>query len=108
MSYSKPLFLILIIIATIFEIGGDVLFKKWAIENKNLYFVIGFIIYIFAILALALSLKYGSLSKAISILTIINFVVIALVGLLIFKEDVSLLNKVGIALGVISVILIEV
>lgn len=104
---TKYLFLILVLIATALEISGDILFKKWSVENKNIFLTIGLIIYFFAIISLAFSLKYGPLSKAISILTILNFVVIALVGILIFKEDLSIINKVGIALGILSVILIE-
>jgi multidrug transporter EmrE-like cation transporter len=104
---SKYIFIILIIIATIFEIAGDILFKKWAIENRNIFLITGLIIYFASIFFLAFSLKFGMLSEAISILTILNFVVIALVGVLIFKEDLSIINKAGIALGILSVILIE-
>ncbi len=103
----KYLFISLILLATAFEIVGDILFKKWVIENRNAFLIIGLIIYFIGMGFLAFSLRYGELSKAISILTILNLVVIALVGLLIFKEDLSMINKIGIGLGVLSIILIE-
>ena len=56
----------------------------------------------------AYSLKYGHLSKAISIFAILNLVILVLVGVFIFKEDLSLTNKIGIILGIIGIILIEI
>jgi multidrug transporter EmrE-like cation transporter len=55
----------------------------------------------------AFSLRYEFLSKAISVFTVLNMVAIVLVGVLYFKEDLNLMNKMGIALGVVSLILME-
>jgi len=37
--------------------------------------------------------------------TILNLIIVALVGVLYFKEDLSNTNKLGILLGVLSIIL---
>lgn len=104
----KILFLILIIIATIFEVIGDIFFKKWALENNRYLLLIGLVIYFIGTIIWAISLKFEFLSKAISIFTILNLILVVLVGILIFKEDISLVNKISILLGIISVILIEI
>lgn len=105
--FFKYAFFILIALAVIFEIAGDVLFKKWSLENKNTFLYIGFLIYAAGTVFWAFSLKYEYLSKAISVFTIVNLIVISLTGILFFKEDVSFANKIGIGLGVLSVVLIE-
>ncbi len=104
----KYIFYILIAIAVVLEILADILFKKWSIENKNILLIIGLIIYALGTLFWAISLKYEFLSKAISIFTLLNLIIISLVGVLVFKEDLSIINKIGIGLGVLSIILIEI
>ncbi len=103
----KSAFYILIFLAVFFEIIADVLFKYWSINAKNTFFVLGIILYSIGTVIWAYSLKYEDLSKAIIIFTIINLITITLVGMLIFKEQLSLVNKIGILVGIISVILIE-
>ena len=103
----KYSFLGLVALAVSLEVVGDILFKKWSIDHKNILFIIGLLVYSLGTIFWALSLRYEYLSKAISIFTVLNLIVIVLVGVLYFKEDVSLINKIGIGLGIISVLLIE-
>lgn len=105
---SKLIFFSMIILATALEVGGDIFFKKWAIGGKGLVLLIGLLAYFIGTIFWAISLKYEFLSKAISIFTILNLIVIILVGVIMFKEDLSLVNKIGMVLGVLSVILIEI
>ena len=65
-------------------------------------------IYFIGTMVWAFSLKYELLSKAISIFTILNIVLLVLAGILVFNESLSIINKIGIALGILSVILIEI
>ena len=104
----KLVALLLILIAVIIESVADILLKKWSIQNKNILLIIGLGIYFIGTLFWAFSLKYDYLSKAISMFTILNLIIIILVGVLFFKENISLINKVGIGLGIISVILMEI
>ena len=103
----KSIFFIFITLAVILEVIGDVLFKKWSIGEKNSLFTLGLAIYFLGSIFWALSLRYEYLTKAISIFTLLNLIIITLVGALIFKEDLSLINKIGVALGVVAIILIE-
>ena len=105
---SKFIFLGLIALAVAFEIVGDIFLKKWSIGNKNFLLYLGLFIYFVGTVFWAISLKYELLSKAISIFTILNLIIIILVGIVYFKEDLSLINKIGITLGILSIILIEI
>jgi undecaprenyl phosphate-alpha-L-ara4N flippase subunit ArnE len=103
----KYLFFGLILIAVAFEVAGDVLFKKWAIESRNILLVFGLLIYFAGTVFWAISLKYEYLSKAITMFTVINLVVVVLVGAILFKENLTLMHKLGMGLGVVSVVLME-
>lgn len=105
---SKLIFFTLIALAVALEVVGDIFFKKWSIANQPAVLAVGLLIYFIGTIFWAISLKYELLSKAISIFTVLNLIIVVLVGVLYFQENLSLLNKIGIALGVASVILIEI
>lgn len=107
MANTKLIFFGLIVLSVILEIFSDILFKKWAIDSRNHILAVGLAIYFIGTVIWAFSLRYGDLSKAISIFTVLNLIVIVLVGVIYFKEDLSLINKFGIGLGILSVILME-
>ena len=100
-------FLLLVSAAAIFEVVGDTFFKSWSLSGRSIVLWIGVLVYAGAIFIWAYSLKFGFLSKAISILTVVNLIAVVLIGVLYFKENLSTANKVGIVLGVASVILLQ-
>lgn len=99
--------LMLILFAVVFEVFADILFKKWAIDKKDLFLYAGLAMYFVGTVFWAVSLKYEYLSKAVSAFTILNLIVLVVVGSVLFKEDLSIVNKIGVGLGIISIILIE-
>jgi multidrug transporter EmrE-like cation transporter len=101
-------FMGLILAAAASEVAADIFLKKWALGDNTCLLFIGLAVYFIGTIFWAFSLKYEFLSRAISIFSVLNFSVVAVVGLIVFKEDVSLINKVGIAVGLISIILIEI
>lgn len=101
-------FIGLIGVASALEVIADIFLKKWSIENNIILLVIGLMFYFIGTVFWAISLKHDFLSRAISIFTIFNFCAVVVVGLVVFKEDISLVNKIGIGIGIISVILIEI
>lgn len=103
----KTLFFIFIAIAVIIEIIADILFKKWTLTNKTSFIVLGMILYATGTFFWAVSLKYELLSKAVIIFTLVNLIAIVAVGVLIFNEQLNTMNKIGIALGIISIFLLE-
>jgi len=103
----KFVFFGLILLAVVLEVAGDVLFKKWALENRSTLFIAGLAIYFIGTIFWAISLKYEFLSRAITVFTVLNLVLVTLAGVLIFNEELTLANKAGIVLGVLSIILVE-
>jgi len=104
---AKYLFLSLIGIAVLFEATADILLKKWALGSRQIWLVVGLILYFIGTIFWAFSLKHEFLSKTISIFTVINLIAIILVGVLFFNEHLTFANKLGITLGIISVLLLE-
>jgi len=104
---SKIIFFGLILLAVAFEVIADVLFKKWALGSKDILVYAGLALYFIGTIFWAFSLKSEPLSKAISVFTVINLIVVVLVGVLYFNEDLSIISKIGIGLGIVSVALIE-
>ena len=100
-------FLLLIFGAVIFEVIADTLFKSWSLGGKNLFFWVGIALYTIGTFIWAYSLKFDFLSKAISVFTILNLIAVVLIGALYFKENLSSANKLGIVLGIASVILLQ-
>jgi multidrug transporter EmrE-like cation transporter len=106
-SLPKFVFLGLIAIGTILEVMGDILFKKWALGDKMMVLGVGLVLYFVGTVFWALSLQHGELSRAISIFVIISLIGGLLAGFFLFHETISPIQKVGIGLGVISVLLME-
>ena len=100
--------LILIAGAALFEVVADILFKYWSINSRSIFIIGGVLIYSVGTFLWAYSLRYGDLSKGITVFTVFNLIAVVLAGVFIFKEDLSTLNMVGIVLGVISVILVQI
>ena len=103
----RIIFFTILLIAIFLEVIGDILFKKWALQSKTTMLIIGAILYFVGSMFWAVSLKYETLSKAGPTFMILNLILIVLSGIFIFKEDLSLTNKIGVILGVISIILIQ-
>jgi len=104
----KYLFLALVIVASLFEAFGDILLKQWSLLHSKLYFVMGIVVYVIAIVFWAVALKYETLSRAIVVATLINVVVVLLFGVLILRENISSVNKLGILLGFVAIVLLEI
>ncbi len=100
-------FLVLIFLAVVFEVVADVSFKFAHLQSRHLWLWLGVGLYTIGTVIWAFSLRYEFLSKAISIFTVLNLIAVILVGVLFFQEQLSLLNKVGVGLGVLAVILMQ-
>ncbi len=104
---TAALFAGYILLGVLFEAIGDVVLKKWALAQQNILLLGGLLLYFIGAIFWAFSLKYELLSKSISIFTILNLIAVALLGVFLFQEKLTLVNKLGILLGIVSVILIE-
>ena len=103
----KYLFFSLILLAVLFEVAADILFKKWSVDNRSLLLAIGVLLYMIGTVAWAYSLKLEYLSKAVTVFTVLNFILVLLAGVFFFDEHLSVMNKIGIALGLASIVLVQ-
>lgn len=104
---TKYIFFSLVSFAVLLEVIADIMFRYWGMNEKRWLLAVGMAVYMIGTLFWAYSLKYEYLSKAISVFTILNLVALVLAGVVIFKEDLSLVNKLGILLALVSVVMIE-
>lgn len=88
-------------------ITGDYFAKYWSINQKTIFFIISFSVYAIAgIFYIPTLLREGLVITSIiwSVLCAAGFIV---VGLLIFKESLSVFQTIGIVLGVLSIIILS-
>lgn len=104
---AKWLLMLLLIASAIFESLGDLSFRYSALESRKFWLWAGVGLYMICTLIWAYTLKHEPISKAITIVNIINLILVILVGFFVFHESASLVNKIGIGLGVASVILMQ-
>ncbi|MBI5037532.1 MAG: hypothetical protein HZC01_02410 [Candidatus Kerfeldbacteria bacterium] len=86
---------------------GDIVMKYWVESQRRPLYVMGLIIYLGGLVFLAESFKYKNIAVASTIFVISNVTLLAIVSWLLFKEQLSWWELVGIALGITSVILLE-
>ncbi len=106
---SRLIFWGLMLFGVLLELSADFLFKKWSMDvvGKNFFFIFGLLLYLAGSFFWVSTLKYEFLSKSATIFLILNLIGVVLIGAVIFKEDLSLINKIGIVFGIISIILIS-
>ncbi len=104
---TRITFLIFIALAVAFEVVADVLFKKWALENRGVLLAVGLALYFVGTIFWAVSLRHDLLSRAVTVFTVVNLLAVVLVGVLVFGEELSLAQKIGVGLGVFSILLLE-
>ena len=99
--------IILLLIGGIILTLGDILMKQWVITNRYLFYFIGLVVYLIGLNFLAQSFKFKNIAVASVIFVIFNVVTLSLVSWLYFKETLSLMQIVGIMLGIASIIVLE-
>jgi drug/metabolite transporter (DMT)-like permease len=69
--------------------------------------VAGMVLYLIGTGCWVTSLKYETFTKSGVIFLLLNIILLSLTGLFFFKDDLSTINKIGIILGLISIIMVE-
>ena len=104
---SKKMIYGLLLAAVAFEVTGDLMFRKWGIERQWPQFVLSLIIYNLGTIAWGVSLLFMEVSTGIVILGVLNVVLVFAGGVVFFHEHVSVMQAVGMLLGVASLILLS-
>jgi multidrug transporter EmrE-like cation transporter len=82
--------------------------KKWVGTNNYWFYVLGMLIYIVGLNFLAQSFKYKNIAVASVIFVLFNIITLSVFSWIYFKESLSVLQIVGIVIGLVSVIVLEV
>jgi len=96
-------FILLFIGGSVLTIG-DIVMKKWVVNNNPLIFVIGMVVYLIGLVFLAYSFKYKNIAVASTIFVIFNIITLSVVSWFYFKETLSTFQLIGITLGIFSII----
>jgi multidrug transporter EmrE-like cation transporter len=99
--------IILLFIGGIILTIGDIVMKKWVIANQTYLYMIGLLIYLIGLNFLAQSFKFKNIAVASIIFVIFNVVTLSLVSWFYFKERLNNYQIIGIIIGLISIIFLE-
>lgn len=99
--------LVFIFIGAAIEVFADIFFKIWNDKGGNHLIVLGIVLYLIGTGCWVASLKYETFTKSGVIFLLLNIILLSLTGLFFFKDDLSIINKVGILLGIVSIIMVE-
>lgn len=103
MKYS----LILLIFGGILLTCGDIFLKYWSLKDKWLLFAGAMLLYLFGVILLGITFKHRNFAVASIIMVMVNSLSLVAVSWYHFKEKISMLGLVGIALGLMAVVLLE-
>ena len=103
----KHLLLLYLITWGIFLTIGDIFLKKWSIDYKYLYYGFGMVAYVIGIILFSLTLREKWLAVANTILQTTNIAFLAIISYFFFHEHLTPIQMVGIALSILSVVLLE-
>lgn len=102
----------LLLLAVLLEGTADILFRKWGLDRQKgtahwLMFAFSMAVYMSGAACWGLSLQFKDVSRAIVGFAVLNVVIVAIAGLVVFGEQLSFINRLGIVLGTASLIMVE-
>ena len=102
-------YIIWLAISAVFFAAGEFLSKEFALSPKLLYIVLILIIYSLGVLAwLPAILQKNSLSVVGTMWSVLSLLTTILLGVLFFKEKLSILGVIGIIMAVLAITLLSI
>ncbi len=102
-------YIIWLIVSALFFAIGEFLSKKFALSPKSLYAILILLVYSLGVLAwLPAILQKNSLSITGTIWSVLSLLTTILIGVLIFKEKLSIIGIAGIVVAVIAILLLSI
>jgi multidrug transporter EmrE-like cation transporter len=90
-----------------FEFIADILAKQWSLKQKTILAVGSLLGYLIANSFWLFALKNGSgLARGAVIFSVASAIIAIALGIFLFKENVNKFQIIGLALGVVSIILL--
>ena len=105
-------FYLFLAVAVLFEGTADLLFRKWGIARQAgtgswMFFAFSLAVYVIGSVSWGLSLQYQAVSRGIIAFAVLNVLMVAAAGVWLFGEHLSTVNRIGIVLGTLSLVLVE-
>jgi len=102
----------LLLLAVLLEGTADCLFRKWGLARQNgegtwMFFLVTLGIYMAGAICWGLSLQFQAVSRAIIGFAVLNVVMVVFAGVWLYGEHLSTANRIGIVLGLCSLVLVE-
>lgn len=96
-----------LVLLIVFETIADVFSKTYALRGSNVFWALALVGYIIANIFWLQAIRNGSgLARGGTIFSIATEIFVVILGIYFYKEKMTSLQSLGVALGVISVILI--
>lgn len=100
-------FYALLLCAVVLESSADVVFRKCGLTGNTPLFLGALAVYVIGGACWGMSLQYREVSRGIIVFAMLNIIVVTVAGVLLFDEQLSFTNKLGILAGLASLVLIE-
>jgi multidrug transporter EmrE-like cation transporter len=86
---------------------GDVAMRRWVKGDGTSFYLIGLVVYLVGLNFLAQSYRFRNIAGASTVMTIINIVLLISFSWLYFKEPPTLIQSIGLVLGIAAIIFLE-
>jgi multidrug transporter EmrE-like cation transporter len=101
-----------LVLAVVLEGSADLLLRKWGLDRaagggRWVFFALSLAVYMGGAVCWGLSLQYREVSRGIVAFAVLNVLAVAVAGVFLYGEELSPVNRVGIALGLCSLVLVE-
>jgi drug/metabolite transporter (DMT)-like permease len=91
----------------VFELIADVFAKEWSLSSNPIFWISSLSGYVIANAFWLYAIKHGSgLARGATIFSVASALLAIILGLVIYKEQVSLIQIVGMFVGVVAIVLI--
>jgi len=87
---------------------GDIISKKWIASGHPMFFLLGFLVYMLAILILMISFKHEHIVIATVLYILFNILSFIIVSSVVFKEPLNTIQLIGIGIALVSMIILEI
>lgn len=87
---------------------GDIFMKQWTYNNNWTTFSIGLITWCIGLIFLAFSFKYKNIAVGSLIFSVSNVIFLTIFSWLYYKEVLTINQVIGIILGIIAIIFLEI
>ena len=99
--------IVLIFVGGLVLTVGDLIMKRWVGNGSLSLYFLGLGVYLIGMVFLSQSFRFKNIAVASLMLVLFNIISLLLVSWFIYQEKLSLIQIIGVLLGLISIIILE-